>query len=1039
MLSQDKTQKRADEESSVYSVDQEGFYTSFHNDSGLRKSTNTLVDEEGSSPTKDTNSVCSVESVIYKPENSDKYANLRKGNSANQTKVLSKVSPPTPPVRTTSKNQSSGSECNSGHPELHSFPSQDSSVSESDTEAVLLRVHDKTVLASTGFPSLVALSTSDDESSPDFSTNGFDKKRISRKGDNYIFDETECELPVSRLNTHSKFSPDCQLGRESVLTSSRSESSFLEYVNQGIDNLTVLHEQENNQLESKAVNYQSWPRTQKSSTPSGILKTPEKQFDSRPQKTLNFAPMVNLFNPATQNSVQMPLPSPTNSSSSESNVNTFGVSNGYSSNFVADQKYDLIVPVQEHPNSKLKSKVGSPDILPLKYQPVITVTPRSKSGDRMGSDRDRSRRNQMQTSNRSPQYNALNRHPTAQSTPQSSGLQGSSKSESLYAVSPVLASRDTKRQISNTSTNSGNSDYMDMQSVSSLHSAESITSLGSAEGLSLVDNSTYMSMSSPCSSPNLSNMDFSMSSTPSGSVDSLLDLRKTPTNEVETDTYYINTSLNVNSTYGHQNGQSTGGLNKSINKSHRHSREVGAYSNSVSSANKPLQSSKSLNPRHTSDSRSLNSSSSSSDNDLTHVTQLSMNSSQGSHSGLPKDNPGQTSQRQSGRQSRQDTRHEPSYRSQHTSHRRSLPSDMSSINMYTQQKVQLNDTKAKTYASKTPTQMSSSKSYPSGFQNMTGSQKMTENVLGSQQRTNPPFTQRTKESVSSRSESYRVAMDVGENNNRNGSYRVAMHTSKSFPLLPPTTKSGPYRVAMDMSPHPSLNNSFNSDNDDVMSRADSYRIAVRNTNGIVPQEVANRNTSYRVAVADESPSMGNSKFDAMNMDFNKKPVVGRDLRRMGITDVDQAKSVSVSNPISNGKTLQSPPQKSSRIRKVTKQDVDPIQIVQTVDNNNDTKKSQKNNQNRSSTYIQFDPIFEDVDFGNAADALHVLSMKSDGGDLSFKDYSASLSSASKAKYGMISGSNRDANSNNIKSAKRGKPGQINSGIEIEDNWRFSQV
>jgi hypothetical protein len=35
-----------DEECSEYSVDQEGFYTSFHNDSGLRKSSATLVDED---------------------------------------------------------------------------------------------------------------------------------------------------------------------------------------------------------------------------------------------------------------------------------------------------------------------------------------------------------------------------------------------------------------------------------------------------------------------------------------------------------------------------------------------------------------------------------------------------------------------------------------------------------------------------------------------------------------------------------------------------------------------------------------------------------------------------------------------------------------------------------------------------------------------------------------------------------------------------------------------------------------------------------
>ena len=36
---------------------------------------------------------------------------------------------------------------------------------------------------------------------------------------------------------------------------------------------------------------------------------------------------------------------------------------------------------------------------------------------------------------------------------------------------------------------------------------------------------------------------------------------------------------------------------------------------------------------------------------------------------------------------------------------------------------------------------------------------------------------------------------------------------------------------------------------------------------------------------------------------------------------------------------------NGRIRKVTKQDVDPIEVVQTVDNNNDSRKSNKNNPN----------------------------------------------------------------------------------------------
>lgn len=51
-----------------YLVDQEGFYTFFYNDSGLRKSNGILVDEEEEEElffSKDSYSLCSVDSVIY--------------------------------------------------------------------------------------------------------------------------------------------------------------------------------------------------------------------------------------------------------------------------------------------------------------------------------------------------------------------------------------------------------------------------------------------------------------------------------------------------------------------------------------------------------------------------------------------------------------------------------------------------------------------------------------------------------------------------------------------------------------------------------------------------------------------------------------------------------------------------------------------------------------------------------------------------------------------------------------------------------------
>ena len=167
------------------------FYTSFHNDSGLKKSTNTLVDDEEYSGLKDSQSVCSVESVIHIPDKNSKFAGLRKGG--NKPKVLSKVNPPAPPKRSSSKKDIvNGDDLTDSArtPELLSFPSQESSVSESDQEAVFTRVKSKTQISSTAFPSLVAVSTSEDESP---SNSSYEKTRQTskKKGDDYIFNESE--------------------------------------------------------------------------------------------------------------------------------------------------------------------------------------------------------------------------------------------------------------------------------------------------------------------------------------------------------------------------------------------------------------------------------------------------------------------------------------------------------------------------------------------------------------------------------------------------------------------------------------------------------------------------------------------------------------------------------------------------------------------------------------------------------------------------------------------------------------------------------
>ena len=1016
MLGDNNQKKKADEESSIYSVDQEGFYTSFHNDSGLRKSTNTLVDEDYS-PSKDSASVCSVESVIHVRQlsnTSDKFAGIKKGN---QTKVLSKVTPPTPPLRTSS-NLSTVSDNNKSvcTPELHSSSSQDSCVS-SDAEAVFTRVQNKTHLSTTGFPSLVALSTSDDESSPEVKTEKISFQRQNKTGISF----SNSDLGLSNLTCASQFSQD---------SSSESGSYFDSY---NSSNLSLKHsksvlectDQEYNKLvpgisrPSKAeAGYQSWPRAHKNQT--GILKSPAKQFAvTRPQKTLNFAPVVNLFKEGTQGSVQLPLPSPSNSSCSDSSFLPSSGLSSFQTPSEAEQSYNLSVPVN---NSVQEAKQN----LPLKYQSVITVTPRSRSrsGERKNSNTGREK------SGRPVAYSNPSK-PTAHSTPQI--LSGKGLTPTLHAVSPVMA---PGRQNSNSSISSYDSTYIDMRS---LKSSGSSSSLASSECLSFNDNnSTYMTMASPNSSPNLSNMEFSLSSTPSGSVDSLLDLRKTPTNELEDETY-VNGSIPYQSHSGHGSSNGMNGHAETVpivtqSSSRNYYQENGEQA--MSSFTKPN------NGHYTPGRQSLDSSA----GDLTHVTPMAFNSPMGygQNSGKTTPNGSMSRDRQPGRKSRADTRKEPSYRSTTATNRRSLPSDMSGANFQTKS-VPLNDSRPSTKSNQSLNSVSSSKSLGYNSVLVSNSGYNSGQYSANNHRQHTGYAADNQYAGDQRTDSYRVAMG---SNPRTTSYRNAMHPSKSCPFLPPAKHSGPYRVAVDMSP----NRAMGHVEDDALSRADSYRIAVRNTHGLVSADMMNRNTSYRFAVDDDVPVI-NAKLDALGM--HTGPIMsGRDARRMGITDVDQAKDIKVkpttdtkmkptmkhsaSAPVvrmrhpvqakqpapkdtkSNDRSQNST--SGGRIRKVTKQDVDPIEIVQTVDTHSDSKKSSKNNPNRSSTYIQFDPIFEDVDDFNMPNEA---------------DYSKHLSSTSKSKLSLINGTVKDANANNVKPTMSSS--RKSSGVEIEDNWRFSQV
>ncbi|KAL8599264.1 hypothetical protein ACOMHN_007979 [Nucella lapillus] len=72
-----------------------------------------------------------------------------------------------------------------------------------------------------------------------------------------------------------------------------------------------------------------------------------------------------------------------------------------------------------------------------------------------------------------------------------------------------------------------------------------------------------------------------------------------------------------------------------------------------------------------------------------------------------------------------------------------------------------------------------------------------------------------------------------------------------------------------------------------VSRADSYRVAVRNTQGVVG-DVATRSSSYRLATREDDP-VSDDRMDAANTWSGRRSLGSRDVRRMGITDIDQLK------------------------------------------------------------------------------------------------------------------------------------------------------
>ncbi|KAL3881290.1 hypothetical protein ACJMK2_027745, partial [Sinanodonta woodiana] len=1087
MMSSKSPVKKDDDISSVYSLDQEGFYTSFHTDSGLRKSTGTLIDEsEDFLQNKDSISIDSFDSVIHIPDDSEKFAGIKKGKA----KVLSKVTPPAPPPRSSSKmsyDQQSrlikGESCSSGEDmtklsnpkELMSIPSQDSSQSESDQEVVSARLRSKTQISSnTAFPPMcVVTSGSDDESSDNTSQTQQKGPRLRMdqvKVEGYIFDEEQCEvidmatvdkvdgklsdtfsqLLINQGNNSLNTSDEIERSGKTTPTNSSSAGGNKD---QGYHTMTLPKAWDMSSFKGQEnPGYKSWPRSNKSTelTITSILKTPEKNMDGpRPPKTLNFDPYISLINPGNSSSLQVPLPSPSNSSSDE-NQSSFSVTGSSFINQSAGSSYRLAMPLQS-PNPgprgrQQKEKQSSTKHLPLKYQPVITVTPKERQVDQQGSRLGSSGGTHAKLSQEdsSGPFALYTTSQVQSSNPGPMSLPANSvqnPNPNLYAVGSFGMKPDRSSHVA-----TNGSGYMDMKAASnsSLRKSSSASSIASSECLNFADDNTYVSMSSPCSSPNLSIIDIPIVGTPTGSMDSL-----TKSQLYDKDTYHINALL-TQAPKTLSNSRSSASANDSGygNRESSFSTFM-APDNSMASSSFSSMSSCFLSP-------TVNTPNVSSDQDLTIVSQMSSMSYPMSSS-----TPYQHQQQQQKGNSVSRTGNSPVRRGSNSSRQETtitqLKSKVHSIqssrgrNSQTPVRNSQRDSTGKKVSSQNSERavemkgLTSSKSVPvdlrAAFNQPTVPSNSPRNSLhnsrnGSMHSPNSsrnPMVDKGDNSTSSsaRTDSYRVAMAESP---RNGSHNIGIHQSKSFPQLPPSTRSGPLRVAANISgkytPLASI--------DDAINRADSYRMAVRNTNGVVENS---RNTSYRVAVDEQNPITNSLRFEPLNAGNSVSPG-GRDIRRMGITDIDQVKDIDSDKIIVTSTSQSGINNSGMTAKKRAKPDADPIQVLSSMDyNRNDTKKSSKN-PNRSSTYICFDPIFEDKeDLTNSHECLRLssTSLKTLTSAETFSDKSIDRSGNKVNAFSGSTSSHSSLNTGLMNGSRSKHKSKTSSNIEIEDDWRFSAV
>ncbi|KAH9500637.1 hypothetical protein Btru_077172 [Bulinus truncatus] len=306
-----------DGESSVYSLDTEGFYTSFHNDSGLKRSTNTLLDEEdiddrvtaGICDTKCFQSMVSFivhDRDFLKPFDDDGSDTLTSTSSVSapnlsllavkkssttlddcipmvdpfkhevvaKDKNNRKPPPPQPPPRVSSKLTNNHIKPNTEETSRLSPVAENTEASSesSDHEVIYARLKKKTSISVHGFPSLCVGLTSDE--------------------DDVLIKDQGLSASQERLKAES----------------TEVEEMFLSGKDSWVSGTLPRSQMNANSQSTESTN--SWPRLKRPYfLHSGILKTPEKDKmkSSVNPKILNFDPVVNFFDTQSRHSVQLPL------------------------------------------------------------------------------------------------------------------------------------------------------------------------------------------------------------------------------------------------------------------------------------------------------------------------------------------------------------------------------------------------------------------------------------------------------------------------------------------------------------------------------------------------------------------------------------------------------------------------------------------------------------------------------------------------------------------------------------------------------------